>query len=33
MKCYTSFILKAALEERDDVNICEKQVRKDDKDM
>lgn len=30
MKCYTSFILRAALEEREDVNICEKQVQKED---
>lgn len=33
MKCYTSFILRAALEEREDVNICEKQVQKDNQDM
>lgn len=30
MKCYTSFILRAALEEREDVNIFEKQVQKED---
>lgn len=30
MKCYTSFILKAAHKERENVNICEKQVQKED---
>lgn len=29
-KSYRSFILRAALEEQEDVNICEKQVQKED---
>lgn len=28
MERYTRFILRAALEEREDVNLCEKQVHK-----